>query len=92
MREVRMCNWCDYIHTPDVVAKHEKICKANPVNIAAEARKYWLMKHCKYHDTAFDDGYYEFDCCHKNGNGYGRFADDCNPCEDCAQYCSEVAK
>ena len=92
MREVRMCNWCDFMHTPDVVAKHEEVCEANPKNISAKEREYWLMKHCKYHDTAFDDGYYEFDCCHKNGNGYGRFADDCVPREDCAQYCSEVVK
>ena len=86
MRKVCMCNWCDFIHTPDVVAKHEKVCVCNPQNIRTEERKRWIMKHCKYHDTALD-GYDEFDCCHKNGRGYGRFADDCNPCEDCAQYC-----
>ena len=89
MREVCMCNWCNFIHTPDIIAKHERDCKANPKNITAEERKDWLMKHCKYHDTAFEDGYYKFDCCLKNGKGHGRFADDCVPCEDCAQYCSE---
>lgn len=82
-----MCSYCNYIDTKDIIEKHEKSCKRNPDVIAAENRKQWIMRHCKYHKTAFDDGYYEFDSCNKNGNGYGRFADDCNPCEDCAKFC-----
>jgi len=87
MKRVYKCEYCDFIQTEDVIKEHEKKCSRNPVNIAAKERKAWIMSHCKYHGTAFDDGYYEFDCCHKNGNGYGRFADDCVPREDCAQYC-----
>lgn len=86
MKQVFMCEYCDYISTEEMVKKHEEKCSCNPINIAAKARKAWLMAHCKYHGTAFDERD-EFDCCHKNGRGYGRFADDCIPCEDCAQYC-----
>lgn len=91
MREVRMCSWCDYIHTPETVVKHEKVCKCNPENIAAEERRRWLKTHCKHYGIGYEDGY-TFDACNKNGRGYGRFADCCNPCEDCAQYCSEVVE
>ena len=87
MREVFMCDYCNYISTKDAIVQHEKICERNPDVIAAKTRKHWIMTHCKYHDTAFDDGYYEFDSCHKNGHGYGRFADSCVPCEDCAKFC-----
>jgi len=44
-----------------------------------------IMINCQHHSTAWDETI-EFDCCHKNGNGYGRHADECNPSLECEQY------
>jgi len=87
MKRVYECEYCNFMGAKETVEIHEKKCSKNPVNVAAEKEKAWIMKHCKYHRTTYDDGYYEFDSCNKNGHGFGRFADDCIPCQECRQYC-----
>lgn len=78
----RICELCNLIK-PDLVAKCSQ--KYNQ-----EQKKYkQLMKqlreiemNCPYREISYDE-YIPFNSCNKNGNGYGRHADECKPKLEC---------
>lgn len=45
-----------------------------------------IRETCKYHGSELDE-YTSFDSCSLNGNGLGRFADNCKPTLECEKYC-----
>lgn len=77
-KDDRICELCEISNS-----KEYELCKKTyDKKIEFHKRLNNIKCNCKFYDTSWDE-YDEFDCCHKNGNGYGRFADGCKPTIAC---------
>lgn len=88
MKPVYQCEYCDCQGDIETIAKHEIICKKNPINIEKKEKLKWIAEHCPYRKECWDE-YDNFWGCVKNEPyGYGgRHTPGCYPCADCLQYC-----
>ena len=74
----RTCDLCKIVDMSmyvECTAEHQS-------KVDAKRRLQDFQARCGYKTRCYDE-YTPFDGCSKNGNGIGRFADECNPSEKC---------